>query len=44
MNGGTKLSILIVGSSKVKKGFLIFKISFKICKITKYLHNNVLNI
>lgn len=36
MNGGTKLSILIVGSSEVKKGFLILKISILIFKITKY--------
>lgn len=36
MNVGTELSILIVGSSKVKKGFLILKISILILKTIKY--------
>lgn len=36
MNVGTKLSILIVVSSKVKKGFSILKISILILNIIKY--------
>lgn len=36
MNGGTKLIVLLFGYFKVKKGFLILKISILIFNITKY--------